>query len=75
MNNILITGSEGFIGKNLKHHLKYLNKYNVYTFNKENTLKELRKLVNKADFIFHLAGVNRAHDFREFDKIKQIIKI
>ena len=68
MNNILITGSEGFIGKNLKYHLKDTNKYNVYTFNKENTLKELRKLVNKADFIFHLAGVNRTHDVKEFDK-------
>lgn len=55
--NILVTGSEGFIAKNLIHHLKY-TEHDILEFNR-NTSSDLKNLVEKADVIFHLAGSNR----------------
>jgi len=57
--NILVTGSDGFIAKNLITHLSYNPKYNVLTINKKSSDQDLyQKLIN-ADVIFHLAGVNK----------------
>lgn len=57
MINILITGSTGFIGKNL---IKYLNslskKINILEFNRNDTFDKLENLIVQADYIFHLAG-------------------
>lgn len=64
--NILITGADGFIGKNLITQLKEINDLNLLTFTKENQLSELASLVKQADFIFHLAGVNRPENESEF---------
>lgn len=64
--NILITGADGFIGKNLITHLKEIDDLNLLTFTKENQLSELASLVKQADFIFHLAGVNRPENESEF---------
>lgn len=64
--NILITGSQGFIGKNLIQHLSEKKEVTLLTFSRENTLSELPKLVNKADIIFHLAGINRPKELSEF---------
>ena len=65
--NVLITGSNGFIGSNLR--IKLIEKgYNVETFTKKNTVNQLNEKIKKTDFIFHLAGVNRS-------KIKKKFKI
>ena len=64
--NILITGSQGFIGKNLIQHLSEKKEVTLLTFSRENSLSELPKLVNKADIIFHLAGINRPKELSEF---------
>ena len=61
--NILITGSNGFIGKNLLVTLKQ-TKHNILTYDINDT--NLYELLDKADFIFHLAGVNRPIDTKEF---------
>ena len=63
---VLVTGSNGFIGKNLVVHLNELKGYSVETFSRENTIGELPELVERADFIIHLAGENRAEDASEF---------
>ena len=44
MINILVTGSDGFIGKNLCSHLSEKGKYNIFKFGKKNTLSELYNL-------------------------------
>ena len=75
--NILVTGSSGFVGKNLVEALKNIrdNKdrtrpdliiNEIYLFDRENTEEELRAYLSKADFIFNLAGVNRPKDNSEF---------
>ena len=64
--NILVTGANGFIGKNLCLRLSELNKYNLIKVDKNTTLTQLEEGLAKADFIFHLAGVNRPQDDSEF---------
>lgn len=66
MKNILVTGAKGFIGKNLVFTLKEKNKYNVIEIDKENTKEELKEAICKADFIYHLAGINRPKNEEEF---------
>lgn len=55
---ILVTGSKGFVGKNLMATLNYLD-YEVVTFNRDNSLQDLKDMVLDVDFVVHLAGSNR----------------
>lgn len=64
--NILVTGSNGFIGKNLIEKLKEIGTHQIICVDKENTKEELINGVISADFIFHLAGINRPKDEKEF---------
>jgi len=66
---ILITGSNGFIGKNLALRLSELKVYKIIFFRRENTLEELSKIINRVDFIVHLAGENRSTDSSNFKTI------
>ena len=63
---VLVTGSSGFIGKNLRERLSRIEGVEILTFDKENSPEELQKGVYDADFIFHLAGVNRPKNPEEF---------
>lgn len=63
---VLVTGAQGFIGKNLVIHLNELDHFSVLVFTRENTLDELNRLVEKADAIIHLAGENRPKDVSAF---------
>lgn len=63
---VLITGSNGFIGKNLAVRLREMEGYKIIEFNRENSMADLREYVAQADAIVHLAGVNRPKDPAEF---------
>ncbi len=63
---ILITGSNGFIAKNLIEHLKRDESLELYLYSKKDSLNILEAYVNEVDFIFHLAGVNRPKNKKEF---------
>ena len=63
---ILITGAKGFIGKNLAVELKNRKYTDIFEYDKETDLSLLEEYCNKADFVFHLAGVNRPKDQSEF---------
>lgn len=63
---VLITGASGFVGKNLIVHLKERQDVEVLTFGRSDDLEALVERVAQADFIFHLAGVNRPQDPAEF---------
>lgn len=63
---VLITGAAGFLGKNLKLRLSEREDVEVATFTRKNSLDELPRLLLDVDFIFHLAGVNRASEAEEF---------
>ncbi|AOT70131.1 capsular polysaccharide biosynthesis protein CapF [Geosporobacter ferrireducens] len=63
---ILVTGAKGFIGKNLIAELRN-KKYNeIFEFDKEIDFKLLDDYCKEADFVFHLAGVNRPKEQAEF---------
>ena len=63
--NILVTGSNGFIGKNLKLFLLE-KKFNVLEFKRGDSFIKLEKLIEKSDLIFHLAGENRSENNQDF---------
>jgi len=64
--NILVTGSGGFIGRNLVAWLKRRDNVTVIPFDLGNTPAELDAGLAKADWVFHLAGVNRPTSESEF---------
>ena len=63
---ILVTGSEGFIGKNLLQKLKENKNYSVNCFNRGDELDLLEKLTDSSDIIVHLAGENRPDNVNDF---------
>ena len=75
--NILITGARGFAGKNITENLKCIRDGKnrtrpglqigeIYEFDLDSTPEELEEYCSKADWICHLAGVNRPKDPAEF---------
>lgn len=75
--NILITGAKGFAGRNLVANLYTIkdgkNKTRpeiqideIFEYDIDSTSDELREYCSKADFVFHLAGINRPKEASEF---------
>lgn len=63
---VLVTGANGFIGKNLVVYLGERKDVEVLRFTHQDDFAQLAILVSQADFIFHLAGVNRPLNPQEF---------
>ena len=66
MKHVLVTGSCGFVGKNLVLSLQRRDDVRLTTFDTRDDASVLPGLVGQADFIFHLAGVNRPMNQGEF---------
>lgn len=66
--NILVTGAEGFIGKNLCVFLTEAGYSDFSKITHDDTKDSIVEKVRAADFIYHLAGVNRPKDEEEFKK-------
>lgn len=64
--NILITGAKGFVGSNLVAELKSKNEYEILEYDIDTEPSLLDAFCEKADFVFHLAGVNRPKEQSEF---------
>ena len=75
--NILVTGAAGFVGKNLAEALKCVRDgkdkthpaitiEEIYLYDIDSPASLLDEACAKADFVFHLAGVNRPKDTAEF---------
>lgn len=63
---IIVTGADGFIGKNLRVRLRELGHHDVVSITSTTTASQLADALDAADFVFHLAGVNRPKDPIEF---------
>jgi UDP-2-acetamido-2,6-beta-L-arabino-hexul-4-ose reductase len=66
MRKVLITGAQGFIGKNLALHLSERREIDVVPFTRETPIDALPALLEGVDTVFHLAGINRPQDPQEF---------
>lgn len=75
--NILVTGANGFVGKNLAEALKCIRDgkdkarldlkiEEIYLYDIDSSKDELETACERADFVFNLAGVNRPKDISEF---------
>lgn len=65
---ILITGSKGFVGKNLIAELKNQGYTDLLECDIDTTSNELDNYTRECNFIFHLAGVNRPENSEDFMK-------
>lgn len=63
--SVLVTGSNGFIGKHVVKRLKR-DGFSVFCFDLDKKEEDLLKYINQADFIVHLAGINRPLNNEEF---------
>lgn len=63
---ILITGSSGFIAKNLIVELKNRGYRNLMLCNRGTSFKELEGFLTQCDILIHLAGVNRPGNEEEY---------
>ncbi len=64
----LVTGANGFVGKNLISTLEFLENTEIFRFDIDTDLSLLKKYTAECDFVFHLAGVNRPENPEEFMK-------
>lgn len=79
---ILVTGANGFVGKNLVQALKAVkdgkdtrhvfcnqpSELEIFEYDIHSSEEELKSYCRQADFVFHLAGVNRTSDPNDFRK-------
>ena len=66
---VLVTGSRGFIGKNLIVHLDECKGFSTLSFTRKDSFNILSEYVNQSDVIVHLAGVNRPDNDLEFSTV------
>ena len=75
--NILITGAKGFAGRNITENLKCIRDGRnrtrpglqigeIYEYDLDSAPEDLEEYCRKADWVCHLAGVNRPKDPAEF---------
>ena len=63
---ILVTGAKGFIGKNLIAELRNRKYTEIFEYDRDTDSSLLDEYCKEADFVFHLAGVNRPKEQSEF---------
>lgn len=63
---ILVTGSNGFIAKNLILELRNRGYESLFLCNRDTSMEELENYVAECDVLVHLAGVNRPQTEEEF---------
>ncbi|MGL5820932.1 MAG: NAD-dependent epimerase/dehydratase family protein [Sarcina sp.] len=68
MKKVLVTGANGFIGKNLISTLKQITEIEILEVERKTPKELIEKYILEADFIYHLAGVNRPKNEIDFYK-------
>ena len=66
--NILVTGAEGFIAKNLLVHLRGMENVQVVGLSRNSSESDWSWQLDQSDIIFHLAGANRPPDPESFQQ-------
>ncbi len=63
---VLVTGANGFIGKNLVTHLTRREGVEVLPFDVDTPAERLEEYCQDCEFVYHLAGVNRPERVEEY---------
>lgn len=63
---VLVTGAKGFVGRNLIADLARDRELEIFQYDLDTPKDKLEEWVQTADFVFHLAGVNRPESPEEF---------
>ena len=66
---VLVTGANGFIGKNLVTRLEEMHAFTVLRFTRKDDASSLANLVARVDTVIHLAGENRPKDKAAFVEV------
>ena len=64
---VLVTGSKGFVGRNLCAVLRRCEDVELYEYEVNSKPEDLDSALREVDCIIHLAGVNRPEDPKEFE--------
>ena len=72
---ILITGSNGFIARNLIARLESQNDINhiIYKYDIETPYEQLTEYTKDCDFVYNLAAVHRPEDKEDFNKVNFLL--
>ncbi|HAS6354557.1 TPA: NAD-dependent epimerase/dehydratase family protein [Vibrio vulnificus] len=65
---IVVTGAKGFIGRNLCIMLREHGYQDVVEVDRETSRDQLSEVLASAEFVYHLAGINRPKDDVEFQE-------
>lgn len=68
MMRVLVTGANGFIGKNLTEALRVKPDVELFLYHKSFPVSLLEEYAKSCQFIYHLAGVNRPESTDEFQE-------
>jgi UDP-2-acetamido-2,6-beta-L-arabino-hexul-4-ose reductase len=66
---IIVTGAEGFIGKNVLVHLQFKGFQEIVTIGKIDDKKSITSKLQGAGCVIHLAGANRPTDPKDFETV------
>ena len=69
---ILITGADGFIGRNLVAQLQQMNEFRIIKLTRKNS-SNIISLCQDVDFVFHLAGENRPKNIDEYQNTNVVL--
>ena len=72
---LLITGANGFIGKNLCAHLRNRGDSELLEYSRDSGPEALGRYAADCDFVFHLAGVNRPDTPEGFEENAAFTKL
>ncbi len=67
MKKVLVTGSNGFVGRNFCAVMRQQEDVELYEYDMNNKPEDLSNALEKVDFVIHLAGVNRPKKLEEFE--------
>ena len=72
---ILVTGADGFAGKNLCLALGRIKDIELYKYDIDSSIEALDDYTSKADIVFHLAGVNRPEKDEDYNNNTDFTKL
>lgn len=67
MKTVLVTGADGFMGRNLLVGLEQFEDLKIIPFSRKSTPEDLEGYLQESDLVYHLAGINRPENPEEFE--------